>query len=98
MRRAAVRCSAGIGALKNPAYFVLDEVSQALAAPRATAHRFDNALGGRDADVGREQQLLERLDGVDVDRTRSLLRLVGALDDLLEPIDDLLFGAAEPVA
>ena len=30
--------------------------------------------------------------------TRPLLRLIGALDDLLEPIDDLLFGAAEPVA
>ena len=55
-------------------------------------------LGRGDADVGRDQQLFERLDRLDVDRTRPLLRLVRAADDLVEPLDDLLLGAGETLA
>ena len=48
-----------------------------------------------DADVGRDQQFLERLDRVDVDRARPAFGRVGAADDVVEPRDDLLFRARQ---
>ena len=50
------------------------------------------------ADVGRDQQLFERLERLDVDRPRPALGRVGAADDVVEAVDDLLLGAGEAVA
>ena len=72
-----------------------DQIAQALAAPRAAAHRLDDLVGGGDADVGHDQELFERLERVDVNRARSLLRRVGALDQRLEAFGELLRGARE---
>jgi hypothetical protein len=52
---------------------------------------------GLSADVGGDQQLFERLDRVDVDFARAPLRCVRELDDLVEPLDDLLLRACEAV-
>src|SRR2546427_9429078 len=44
------------------------------------------------------QELFERINGLDVDRPRASVRRVRPPDDFLEPADDLLFGAGETVA
>ena len=75
----------------------LDQLAQAFAAARAVADRGDDLLGGGDADVGRNQQLLERLDRIDVDLSGVRPARVGALDDLVEPVDNLLLRAGQPV-
>ena len=62
------------------------------------ADRVDDAFGRGHADVGRDQQLFERLDRVDVDRPAALLLGVGLLDDLLEAADDLLLRPRQAVA
>jgi hypothetical protein len=51
-----------------------------------------------DADVGRDQQFLERLERVDVHRPSAASGASARRDDLLEAIDDLLLGAGEAVA
>ena len=61
---------------------VLHEIPQALAMPRAASHGVHDALSCRDADVRGDQKFLERFDGVDVDRPRTLLFGIGLLDDL----------------
>src|SRR5262249_20840726 len=47
------------------------------------------------AQIGGDQQFLERVDRIGVDGPRTAFRLIRALNDLLEPIDNLLFGASE---
>ena len=84
--------------IEDAADLLLDEVAKAFAMARARADRVDDALGGGEADVSRNQQLFERLDGVDINRPATLLLAVGLLDDLLEAADDLLLGAREAVA
>ena len=74
---------------------LLDEIAQALAPPRARADRLDDLVGGGDADVGHDQQLFERLERLDVNRARPLLRRVGALDQRLESFGELLRGARQ---
>ena len=83
---------------EDAADLLLDEIAQALAAARRLLHRRDDPIGRRHADVGRDQQLFERVERLDVDRPRSALRLVGAADDLVEALDDLLFGAGQALA
>src|SRR6476660_8460817 len=77
---------------------LLDEVAQALAMPCTRADGVDDAFGRGKPDVGRDQQLLERLDRVDVDRATALLFGVGLLDDLFETADNLLFRACQAAA
>ena len=76
---------------------LLDQIAQTRAVARFGLDSSDDPIGGGDADVGRDQQLFERLNGLDIDRTRSAFRLVGALRDLVEPIDDLLRRTREPL-
>ncbi len=83
---------------KHAADFLLDEIAQALPVAGARRHRRDDAGGRRHADVSRDQQLFERLDGVDVDRTRPPLALVRRANELVEPRGDLLCGAGEAFA
>ena len=83
---------------KDGADFVLDEIAQARAVRDSRLDRGDDPIGRRDADVGGDQQLFERLERLDVDRTRAPLRLVGLADDLVEAVDDLLLGAGETLA
>ena len=78
--------------------FLLHEIAQARAVARLCRDGGDDAVGGGDADVGRDQQLFERVDRVDVDGTRPPLRRVGEADDLVEALDDLLFGAGKTLA
>ena len=75
--------------------FLFDQIAQAGAVARPRLDRGDDAIGRRDADVGRDQQLFERVDGFDVDRPRALLGRIRAADDLVEALDDLLRGAGE---
>jgi hypothetical protein len=63
-----------------------------------TSDSRDDALGGGDADIGRDQQLFERFDRIDVDRTGTLFRRVGLLDDLFKAADDLLLRASQTLA
>jgi len=77
--------------------FLLHEIAQARAVARLQLDRGDDAVGGGHADVGRDQELLERIDGLDVDGARPLRRRVGAPDDLVEAPDDLLGRAREPL-
>ena len=79
---------------EDAADFLLDQIAQARAVARLRLDGGDDAVGGGDADVGRDQQLFERVDGVDVDRTRALLRRVGDADDLVEAVDDLFAWCA----
>ena len=51
--------------------------------------------GRGDADVGGNQRLLERLEGLDVDRPAPLLGRVRAPNDLVEPLDELLLRPRE---
>src|SRR5262249_59524204 len=76
----------------------LHEVAQAGAIARLRLDGGDDAIGGGDADVGRDQQLLERVDRIDVDRARALVRRIGHSHDLVEAIDDLLLGAGKTIA
>ena len=78
--------------------FLFDEIAKARAVARPGPDGRDDPIGGGDADVGRDQQLLERVDRLDVDRPAAPFRGVGDLDDLVEPLDDLLLGAGEAVA
>src|SRR5437763_1168150 len=61
--------------------------------PAVRFHRLDDPARRGDADVGRDEELLEHVGRLDVDRTRAPLGLVGDTDDLLEPLGDLLLGA-----
>src|SRR5688572_20490064 len=85
-----------IDGIEDFADLVLHEIAQALATPSTSSDGVDDALGRGDADVGRDQQLLERFDRVHVHRPRALLGTVGLLDDLFEPTDDLLLRAGKP--
>ena len=55
----------------------------------------DDAFGRRHADVRRDQRLLERLDRLDVYRPAPAVGIVGARDDLVEPLQKLLRGARQ---
>src|SRR5688500_16150989 len=81
--------------VEDLADLVLDEVAQTFAATGAGPDRGDDSLRGSDADVGGDEQLLQRFDGIDIDRTGTLLAGVGPLDDLVEPADNLLLRAAQ---
>ena len=80
---------------KDGADLILDGISQALAACGLLLDGHDNAIGRRDADVGHDEQLFERLDGIDVDRTPFALGRLRLRDQLIEPLDDLLCGFGE---
>src|SRR6185295_10806190 len=80
---------------KNVADFLLDQVAQAGAVACPGLDGGDDAVGGGDADVRGDQELLERVDGVDVDGTRPLPGRIGNADELVEPFDNLLGGAGE---
>ena len=79
-----------LDAVEDLADLVLHQIAQALAVARSRSHGGDDPLGRGQADIGRDQQLFERFDRVDVDRPRALLARVGLLDDLFEAADDLL--------
>ncbi len=57
--------------------------------------RLDDLVRRRDADVGGDQRLLQRVDGFEIDRTGPSFRIVRALDHLVEAFDELLLGARE---
>ena len=75
--------------------FAFDEIAQAGAVSRSILHRGEDPLRCGDAHVGRDQQLLERVDRLDIDRTRSTRGLVGGPHELVEALGDLLLGAGE---
>ena len=62
---------------------------------RLAPDRLDDPVARRDADVRGDQRLFERLERLEVDRAAALRRLVGAPDDLVEPLDELFLGAGE---
>ena len=83
---------------KDTQDFLLHEIAEAGAVARLDLNRGDDPVGGRDAEVGRDEQLFERVDGLDVHGTGTLLGRVGGPDDLVEAINDLFGGAREPLA
>ena len=81
--------------VEDPQDLVLDQLAQALAAARALAHRLDDLVGGGDADVRHDQQFFERVERVDVNRARPLLRRIRPLDERLEALLKLLRRARQ---
>ncbi len=79
-----------VGGAKNRQDLGLDELAQRRPAAVARPDGGHDALGRRDADVGGDQRLLERVDGLDVDRTAALLGRIRAPDDVFEFLDELL--------
>ena len=77
---------------------VLYELPEAFTATRAGEDGRDNPPGGGHANVGGNQQLLERLDRIDVDLAGARRPSVGTLHDLVETTDELLFGATQALA
>src|SRR5262249_13991509 len=75
-----------------------DQVAEARAVTGLCLHGRDDGCRRRHAEVGGNQQLFERVERVDVERARSLLGRVGTADDLIELLDDLLFGAGKTLA
>ena len=69
---------------------VLDQLAQAFTAARALAYRFDDLVRRSHAHIRHDEQFLERLERVDVDRTGPLLRRIRLLDERLEPLLKLL--------
>ncbi len=78
--------------------FVLHQIAKAFACLRSLLHGRDDAVGGGNADIGRDQQFFERVDRVDINRTASPLGLVRPADDVVEAVDDLLLGPGEAFA
>src|SRR5262249_17038160 len=76
------------------------DLAKAFTTPRPGPHRGDDSLGRRHADVGGDQDLFERFDGVDIDRSSRLGSRsgIGPLYWFLEPAADLLSGSTEAVA
>ena len=87
-----------IDGVENGADLLLHQIAEALAAARACFHGADDPIRRRDTNVRRDQQLLERIDRIDIDRSRSALGLIRATDDFVKPVDDLLFGTGETLA
>ncbi len=98
LRMVPVRRGRLVHCVEDAPDLVLDEIAQAFAAVRARADGGDNLFGGGDADVGGNQQLLERFDRIDVDFPGARLLGVGTLNDFVEPADNLLFGTAQALA
>ena len=84
--------------VEDPPDFFLHKVPQTLAAARARADGGNDAFRRRQADIGRDEQLLERLDRIDVDWPRPLFAGVGLLNNLLEAADDLLLRPRQAFA
>ena len=74
-----------------------DAGAEADAAAGSVAHRVENAGRGRDADVGAEQQFLQRLGRLDVDALRRPAGGIGAADDRVEPLAEPLGRARQPL-
>ena len=81
-----------IGGAKDLEDLGLDEIAKRRAPAIPGADGLDDALGRGDADVGRDQRLLESVDRLDVDRSASLLGRIRATDHVLELLDELLLG------
>jgi hypothetical protein len=87
-----------IDGVENGADLLLHQIAEALAAARACFHGADDPIRRRDTNVRGDQQLLERIDRIDIDRSGSALGLIRATDDFVKPLDDLLLGAGETLA
>ena len=86
-----------VGRAQDREDLLLDQIAQGLAARcAARLHRADDPVGRGDADVGRDQQLPRARRA---SRRRSAAMrcagVVGAADDLVEPLDELLLRARE---
>ena len=84
--------------VEDAPYLVLHEIAEAFAAARAGTDGRDDPSGGRHADVGRNQQLLERFNRLDIDLPCATRPGVSTLHDLVETTNDLLLGATQTLA
>src|SRR5262249_31781072 len=75
-----------------------DEISQTRRPGGPLLDRLEDTGRRRNADVGRQQELFERVDCFDIDGARALPWIVGLSDDLIETIANLLLGSGETVA
>ena len=79
--------------LEHAEHFLLDELTQALAAALPLPDGVDDLAARRHADVGHQQNLLEVLGGIDVDLAGARLRRVRETDDLVrDRVFELLRG------
>ena len=62
------------------------------------AHARQDVVRRGDAHVGRDEDLLEAVERVGVDRLLAAIRRVGPPDDVVEAPDELLLGPPETVA
>ena len=59
---------------------------------RCPLHRLDDPRRRGDPDVRGDQDLLERIEGLDIHRPTAPVRRVGPVHDLVETVDELLRG------
>src|SRR5437867_2163865 len=97
-RRPAVSTRIGSRPLALPDEIASKTTAAGSAPSRARLDGLDDAGCRRDANVGGDEHLFERLDGIDVDRPRTAFRRVGKSDQLVEAVGDLLLGARKAVA
>src|SRR5207249_3555929 len=71
------------------------EVAQARPVSASAPDRVDDPVRRGDADVRRDEQLLERVERFDVDRPRPPLPLVSEAHEVVEAFGDLLLRAGE---
>jgi hypothetical protein len=82
-----------LGIFEDRQDLLAHEVSEALAVPRTSADGVENAICRSNAEVGANQQLLERVERIDINRANAPLGGIGDADNLVEALDQLLLGA-----
>jgi hypothetical protein len=99
VRRMAVRRRRSlIDGVEDRADFILDEIAKAFRQAGAIANGAHDLLRGSGRRHRRKSELFERLNRVNVDRAHALFLGIGALHNLIEPVDDLLFCPGQPLA
>ena len=87
-----------VDGVKDAPDLVLHKIAEAFAAARTGKDGRDDPACRCHTDIGGNQQLLERLDGIDVDLRNTRSPGVCALHDLVETTENLLLGATQTLA
>jgi hypothetical protein len=84
--------------IEDAPYLVLHEIAKTFATTRTGGNGGHDPASGGDSDIGRQQQLLKGFNGINVYLFGTGSLSVGVPHDLIEPIDNVSFGATQAVA